>query len=245
MNALTIRKYLINALIGCLVALGGVAIIAVLIGGMTDLVWRSVGTIFSAVIHIAIILIAIPVKPPVKATTPVQVKRNSARSLMINVVIGLATASLVTSTLGVWSVIDSLTTSRFISSYFVVLLAAIYALTFYYIEIVNAKMHYYAQAVYGIVTVLAAIAIAATFEPRLMVDNFMLGRIMLALAIALIVITLVVAILHHVYLQNHPELNKKEGNQPVGAGRIFLIIIFILVVIPILSRFIFALFYIR
>lgn len=205
MAAADVRKYLIQALIGCLVALGLVAIAAILIGGITGFVWRAMGAIFLAAGHIGVVLAILPTATPTVTDSPVQLKLTQVHMATINAMLGLITASLLTTVLWTWQIIPSEIGGKLTATYVVILFAIIYARIVYDVEIVNPKQHNYALGIYGLITALTTLLITSIFVPELFTDAPILGRLIAALFVALIILTLIIAIFQHLYSQAHPS----------------------------------------
>ena len=250
MDTTIIRKYLIKVLIGCLVATGIIAIVAILAGNMGEITGKALGTVLAAAVHVGIVLALIPPAPRAFPDTDLGRKQSVASNALTDAIIVLATISFFTWVLGIWEILSGSTLGKLSTTYFVFLIAFVTAKIVYDMQIVNEKLRYYAMGMYGLIGLLVFLLVGVIFEPSFAdLGNGLYGRAIVAAFVAFVILALIMAILHRIFLQAHPELlpaaetttDPKTG-QPVPVSRqsmtawqIILAILVLLLVIPLLS----------
>lgn len=246
MDHTRIRSYIVKGLMGCLVVAAAIAIISILIGSMTEVAWRALSTVFVTAFHGLVILGVLSFQSSTgNEKTEVEHKQSAATALVVNTVLVLIAANFLTSTMGVWDIISDSVVGKFLLSYFMVLLAVLFARPMYGAEVINKKLHPYAVANYTILGLLTVLIIGSIFNSDLFTyGNGFYGRSMLALLIAFITNTFIMAILQHLYMQAHREQSVASTTPaPQKAGTHPLLIVGLIILALYLLPSIFGIFY--
>lgn len=233
-----LRGLLLKLLLGALIAAAGVAVIAVLIGQMNDVVWRAIGTIFSAIVHIGIVFTIVSI------TVSESAAQKRSTSFVINAAMFVAVLSFFTSIFGIWDVFQGDLAPKLYTTYAVGLFAIVHAKTLMDAEDQYKDARPYVIANYVFIVLVAAMLLGAVYVPTAwnILDGFY-GRLVAALAIIDVTLSIVIAVLHRLYLQKHPELSVKATSANYGnpsaigsGGRIIVaILLFVFVIMPLLS----------
>lgn len=93
-----LRKYFVYVLVGGLIISALIAVIAVLVGNMTDLISKSISTVAIIIIH-SLVALAF-----VSTTTANRPSKSSA--VVVNTLFAITVLSLITAMLGVWEIIS-------------------------------------------------------------------------------------------------------------------------------------------
>ena len=64
MQIQNLRAILIKMLLGALIAAAAIAVVAVLVGNVNDVLWRAIGTLFSAIVHIVLLFGVVSIAAP-------------------------------------------------------------------------------------------------------------------------------------------------------------------------------------
>ena len=101
MNVEKIRSVLIKILLATLIATSLVAVGVILLGSVSDMLWRVIWTCGAGIIYLAVLLAILSTIPHIGND------RKSRSSLFaVNSVLALTCASYLTSILSIWTVID-------------------------------------------------------------------------------------------------------------------------------------------
>lgn len=201
-----IRSILIKILLATLIATAVVAVGVILLGSVTDLLWRVIWTFIAGVIYVGILL-------AILSTVPHIDEGPKARSslFLVNSLLAITCASYLTSILSVWTVISGDLPWRIHLAFIVVLGGVLYAKPLIDLEQKYAKIKPYIIANYAFIAlacVLTAIAIVAPGEWNLW--NSFFGRSIAAVVVICVTLSMVITVLYHLYMQQHPELRAKH-----------------------------------
>ncbi len=232
MNVQIIKNWLVKALLATLIIAAAVAVVAILIGEINDTVWRSVGTVLSAMIHIGIVFTIISFGT---GTNPLTKRSTDA---VINTTMVIAILSFFTSIFAVWGFLDAEIATKLYLTYAVVLFALLHAKTLMDVAVVYVKSKPYVLANCALIITVASLIVAVIALPSGwdMLSGFY-GRLLAATAIVDVTLSIVIAVMHRLYLQKHPELATNTAKHDTqAAGRIIVaVLLFVFVVWPMLS----------
>lgn len=236
----TIRKWFFYTLIGGLVVTAIISIIAVLIGGINDVVARSLGTTAVMVVHslIAVALLSVSTDDT----------HSKASNISLNVLVGLTIASFIASVLGIWEIVDG----AIIGNIFQLLFYALFADVLLY-GLLRSRFTDKAIATSAYVSIWTTVVFYVYLIPSVFADDMnvvlpdIYNRGMAAFSILLSTAVVVTVIFHWVYNLKHRDqliqeraevFNKGEVSQEarpqMSTGlKVFLIIIAVLFGIPI------------
>lgn len=220
-------------LLGALIIAATVAVVAVLVGNINDVMWRAIGTLFSAIVHIVLLFGVVSIAAP-------GANESNARStnLVINASMVIAILSFFTSMFGIWGVIDGDIAFKLYTTYIVILFLLIHAKTLMDVEATYAKVRPYVLANYAVMALVAVLILGVVYIP----DGFDLlssfyGRLLAAAAIIDVTLSIIVTAMHRLYVQKNP-LVQAEGTpaqKTSGIRIIAVILFFVFVVWPLFS----------
>lgn len=228
-NYRQLKSLLIKVLLGCLIAAASVAVVAILIGSMSEVVWRSIGTIFSAIIHIGIVFAIISI------TTSGNSKVARTTDFVVNASLVIAICSFFTSVFSTWDVLDGEIAAKLYATYIVLLLSVLHGKTLLDVEAVYQKVKPYVLANLVFIGLVAAMVLGVVYvdEGWRLLDGFY-GRLLAASAVISVTLSVVVAVMHRLFIQKHPELQTVKAKH--SAGRIIVaILLLVFVVFPLIS----------
>lgn len=206
------RRQFLQVLFACLLASSGVAVVAVLSGGFTEVLTKALWTILLMAIHTILSL------GYVNYTTenPIEESKNSSE-FFSNLIFGLIVASFVTSILGVWGVFNPTVTGKMYGLYGVLLFADIHAELLYRLRSINKNIDNVIYANYGLMAVVVIMIAIVIFSPDLESLGSVFYRILAAFGILDTTATLAAAIMYKMHLQKHPDvaksLNESSNNK--------------------------------
>lgn len=228
------RSLLIKVMLGCIIAAAGVAVIAILVGNMGEVAWRAIGTLLSAIIHIAIIFGVMSMNAP---TTP-ELARSS--NFAINSSMVIAILSFFTSMFSIWEVLPGDIAGKLYATYLIALVAILHSKTLMDIETLDSsnKTLVYANYVFiGLVSVMLMVLIYSGSAGQLLSGFF--GRALAASAIIDVTLSIVLAVRARLYMQKFPEL--RERYAPKGGGspvvRVIVILFVLIFIVPTFIQF--------
>lgn len=237
MDRIQLRSVLIKLMLGCLIVAAAVAVVTILIGEFTDTTGKALGTVFAALIHIGIVLGLVSMAAP-----EAKVLQKSSDAV-VNISIGIAVLSFLTSVFGIWDMLQGETLGKLYLTYIVALVAVLHVKTLLDIQLMYKKVTPYVYANYVFVVLVACMILGLVYSPdgSDLISGFY-GRALAASAIIDVTLSVVVAVMYRLYLQQHPKEQSKA--HPSGAGSvvrvIFVLLFFFLVILP-LSRMFFGL----
>lgn len=237
MDRLQLRSILIKLMLGCLILAAAVAVITILIGDFTDTTGRALGTVFAALIHIAIVF------GLVSMTVPASKELQKSSDFVVNMSIGIVVLSFFTSIFGIWEVLEGEILGRLYLTYLVALFVLLHGKTLLDVQTLYAKAKPYVYANYVFVAVVALMILVLVYSPdRAELISGFYGRALAAAAIIDVTLSVIVAVMHRLYLQQHPQEQQLKPAQASSGVRIVLILLFFFFIIWPVSRLFFGLF---
>lgn len=206
-----IRSILIKILLATLIATAVVAVGVILLGSVTDLLWRVIWTFIAGVIYVGILLAILSTVPHIG-----EGPKSRSSLFVVNSLLALTCASYLTSILSVWTVISGDLPWRIHLAFIVLLGGILYAKPLIDLEQVYQKIKPYIYANYAFIAaacILTSIAIVAPGEWNLW--NSFFGRTIAAVVVVCVTLSMVITVLYHLYLQQHPEIRSKHATLPV------------------------------
>lgn len=190
------RKWFFYILIGGLVVSAVIAIIAVLVGEMNELVIRSLGTTLIMAFHAAV---------GVGFFAAASNSKNSAADdVVYNTLIGLTVASFITSVLSIWEVITGPIVSNLYELYFDAFLASVLVFC-----LLHARMSDPATGMSAKISIGTTIAFLAYLIPGIFAETGSLPAVydrgVAAFAILLSTSVVITLIFHWVYAIKHRD----------------------------------------
>lgn len=232
MNIQQLKSVLIKALLGSIIVAAAVAVVAILIGEMNSTVERSLGTVVSAVLHIVIVFIILSLSTSGNPTTKRSTEMVISSSMLV------AVLSFFTSVFAIWGLLGGELATKLYVSYMIILFAILHVKTLLDITAVYAKARPYVVANYVFIALVAAMLLRAVHIPSgfEMLSGFY-GRLLAALAIVDVTLSITIAIIHRLYLQKHPELPTPTSNHDTNSvfRLILAVLLFIFFICPMLS----------
>lgn len=239
-NADKIKRFFFQVLIGCLLAFAGIAVAAVLIGGFTEVLGRSIGTIAMVAIHSLLSFSYI-------SETEKRGKNEGYQTIdfFSNFVFGLIAASFITSIFAMWEILGGDITFRLYMLYGVLLFATLHSDALYRIRRFDSKIDLLVTANYLVMAVVVALLCMVIFAPTASDLGELFYRILAAIGIIDATMTITAIIMHKMFLQKHPELIETSKNSEAPKKNIwhnpFIIIIIIFLLLQALGLIIGAL----
>ncbi len=224
-----LRSFLIKIMLGCVIAAAGVAVVAILAGTMGEVAWRAIGTLISAMIHIAILFGVISMSAP---TTP-ELARSS--NFAINSSMVIAILSFFTSIFGIWDVLPGDVAGKLYATYLIALVAILHTKTLMDIETLDSKNKGLVYANYAFIVLVAVMLMVLIYSDNAgeLLNGFF-GRALAASAIVDVTLSVVLAVRARLYMQKFPELQDRYA--PKGGGsptaRVVVILLVLIFVLP-------------
>lgn len=220
-------------MLGCLITASSVAVIAILIGSFDSIVWRSLGTVLSAIIHIGIIFIVLSMTSSDDENPAIVRSTNFA----VNSAMLIATLSFLTSVFGTWGILDSEVAFKLYTTYAITLFVILHAKTLMDIKAINSKTSPYVYANYAVMGVVALLIAGVVWIDADLLNGFY-GRLLAASVIIDVTLSVIIAVMQRLYIQKHPELtaNKAVNDSSYGASRLIVaLLLFMFVVFPLIG----------
>ena len=238
MNRGQLRSVLIKLMLGCLIAAASVAVLTILIGEFTDTTGKALGTVFAALIHIGVVF------GLVSMTTSTVKELQKSSDIVANISIGIAVLSFFTSIFGIWDVIGGETLGKLYMTYIVALFVLLHGKTLLDVQTVYSKVTPYVYVNYAFVVLVACMILGLVYSPdRLELISGFYGRALAASAIVDVTLGIIIAVMHRLYLQQHPPEQAVAARGGMNSGvRIVLVFLFFFFVLWPLSRIFFGLF---
>lgn len=226
LSAVEFRGLLIKLLLGSLVMAAGVAVIAILIGSMTDVVWRSISTILVAIFHILIVfgIVSMPVTEQNEAA-----RRSS--NLLMNATVTLVVLSFFTAIFHIWEVFTSDISIKLYMTYVVVFAGLVHAKVLMDAEAIYTKLRPYVYANYAFVALVTILILGVIYAGESafdLLDSFY-GRLLAASAVVDVTISMVIAVLQKLHAQKNPQLYQNAQEAHFSAGRIIVVLLLMLI----------------
>lgn len=194
-----LRKLFIQTLVGSLIAAAALAVIAVLLGGFTDILGRTLGTILIVAAH-SIVGLGI-----------VHTNENQNDAQMLNVFTNtsfvIVVLSFITSVFGIWELLPGELVGRLYLTYLVILFATLHGEMLAKSLNKEAYIDKIVWANYGIMAVVVALILPVIYieDASVLLGDFYF-RLLTAFAIVDATLTILAMIFYKVYLQKHPKV---------------------------------------
>ncbi|QQS18785.1 hypothetical protein IPL68_01810 [Candidatus Saccharibacteria bacterium] len=204
-NTQNLRSLLLKIMLGCVIAAAGVAVVAVLAGSMGDAGWRAVWTVFSAMIHTALLF---GIVSTTATNNPLLVR---STNMVINTSMVVAMLSFFTSVMGIWGVMDGGLAARLYATYIVSLFLVLHGKSLMDIQVQFEKVRSYVRVNYLFMVIVACLILGVVYAPdgSSILSGFY-GRLLAASAIVDVTLSIVVIGMYRLYIQKHPELEEKQ-----------------------------------
>ncbi len=231
MDKVKLRADLVKLMLGCLVAAAAVAIVTILIGRFDSTTGRALVTVFSALFHIAVVFGLVSMTASKVDVAP------KATDFVINSSIVIAVLSFFTSVFGIWEVISGDVSGKLYVTYVVALFVLLHAKTLIDVQVVYEKVRPYVMANYVFIAIVATMILGLVYLPdgSTLISGFY-GRLLAASAIVDVTLSVIVAGMHRLHLQQHPELVAQQPTRSHSGSRILIVLLlFFFVVLPMLQ----------
>jgi hypothetical protein len=199
MNLAGLKSFFMKVMIGCLVAAGFVAVVAVLTGEFSDILGRSLGTICLIALHALVSFSYIDFTEKQKSDKELSFFNNTTFVILV--------LSFFTSLFGVWGLIDGELIAKLYATYFVLLFAVLHGEVLYKITGKDDKITNIVYTNYAFM-----VAVVLMILPVIYADAATLGdfyyRLLAALGIIDATLTLVAIIMFKMYLQKNPKTDQ-------------------------------------
>lgn len=217
MNFESAKRFFFRILIACLVAAASLGVVTVLMGHFSDVLAKTLFTIFLVAAH-AIISFGF-------ISTNEKQKTLENLTIFTNVTFGVIVFSFITSIFGVWGIISGDLVGKLYSVYFVLLFATLHGEVLATMVKVQSDLAKYVIANYFFMLVVVVMLMPVIFVS----DKADLGsfyyRLLAASGIIDATLSMVAIILHKLYLQKNPQTNdlafsspRTLGSTAMGAG---------------------------
>lgn len=237
MDRVQLRSILIKLMLGCLIVAAAVAVITILIGDFTDTTGKALGTVFAALLHIGVVF------GLVSMTTPTSKELQKSSDFVVNVSIGIAVLSFFTSIFGIWEILEGEILGKLYITYVVALFVLLHGKTLLDVQTLYAKVKPYVYANYVFIALVAFMILGLVYSPdRVELISGFYGRALAASAIIDVTLSVIIAVMHRLYLQQHPQKQKEQPSHAGSGVRIVLIVLFFFFIIWPLGRMFFGLF---
>ncbi|MFZ1459059.1 MAG: hypothetical protein WAT17_04225 [Candidatus Saccharimonadales bacterium] len=227
-----LKSLLIKIMLACLIAAASVAVLAILAGSMGDVAWKAINTIISAIIHIGILFAVLSMTSD---RNPLLQKSND---FVVNTSIVITILSFFTSIFAMWDIMTGALPFRLYATYALVLFMVLHAKTLIDVEVVYNKVKPYVYANYAFMVLVAILILGLVYVDNSwgMLDGFY-GRLLGASAIVDVTLSMVIAVMHRLYTQKHPELKQQEqAHHSSPTGKIVVaLLLFVFFVWPLIS----------
>ncbi len=192
----SLKKVFIKVLIGSLIAAAVVAVLAVLIGQLNDILWRSLATLSLVALHALASLFYI--------RTSEQSHEIEDLTFFSNSVFLIIILSFVTSIFGTWKLFDGELVGKLYETYFVLLFASLHGELLYKSTKFEAYIDNLVKINYGFMAIVICMLLPIIFLGDTAFGDFYY-RALAAAAIVDATLSILVVIFHKLYLQKHPQ----------------------------------------
>ena len=222
MDKIKLRSTLIKSMLYCLVTAAIVAVVTILIGKFTDTTGRALGTVFVALLHIGIVFGLVSTIASKK--TDVSPK---STEFVVNASILIVVLSFFTSVFTIWQVMTGDLPLKLYTTYVVALFAMVHTKTLIDVDVSYRKVRSYVQANYVFIGVVALMILGAVYasDAHALLSGFY-GRLLAASAVVDVTLSVIVAVMYRLYLQQHPELVKEKPARSHSSLRVILAVLF-------------------
>jgi len=238
MDRKQLRSVLIKLMLGCLILAAAVAVITILIGEFTDTTGKALSTVFAALIHIGVVF------GLVSMTTSREEAQQKSSDVVANISIGIAVLSFFTSIFGIWDMIGVELLGKLYMTYVVALFAVLHTKTLLDVRVVYKKVTPYVYANYAFIGLVSLMILGLVYLPdRVDLISGFYGRALAASAIIDVTLGVIIAVMHRLYMQQHPVNPAPGAVAHVSSGtRIVLVLLFFFFVMWPLAQLFFGLF---
>jgi hypothetical protein len=146
---------------------------------------------------------------------------------VVNTAILIAVLSFFTSVFAIWHVLTGSVPLRLYTTYVVALFALIHIKTLIDVDVTYWKVRSYGLANYLFIMIVAALILGVVYAPDAssLLSGFY-GRLLAASAVVDVTLSVIVAVMYRLYLQQHPELVAAKPARSHSAVRIVLAVLF-------------------
>jgi hypothetical protein len=205
------KSLFLKALIGCLIAAAVLAVVTVLVGRFNDLLAKALFTILLIAIHCLMSFAFI--------SNNEQQETFESLTFFSNATFAIIVLSFITSVLGVWSVLPGVLVAKMYAVYFILLFATLHGNV---LAQTLGKQKSITNLVYANY-VFMALVVLLLLPVIFLNDRSTLGsfyyRLLAACGIVDATLTLIVVILHKLYVQKHPTVHDAVFNIPLVVGQ--------------------------
>jgi hypothetical protein len=228
MDKIKLRSSLIKSMLYCLVAAAAVAVVTILVGKFSDTTGKALATIFVALLHIGIVFGLVSVVASHKNDPSPR-----ASDFVINASIAIAVLSFFTSVFAIWQVVDGNLALKLYTTYVVALFVLVHVKTLIDVDVLywKAKRYVYANYLFIAVVALMIVGVVYAHDGQALLSGFY-GRLLAASAIVDVTLSMIVAVMYRLYLQQHPELVAEKPVRARSVIRIILTVLFFIFVVP-------------
>lgn len=208
MNLTNLKRLFLKSLIGCLVAAASLAVVTILMGDFNDVSAKALVTILLVAAH-CLISFGFIVNNERQETF-------ENLSFFANATFILIVLSFITSVLGVWGILPGSLVGKLYALYFVLLFATLHGEILAKTLGKQGSINNLVSANYVFMGVVVLMLLPVIF----LEDSSSLGsfyyRLLGAFGIVDATLTLIVVIMHKLYVQKHPALQDNVFNAPDG-----------------------------
>ena len=220
-------------MLGGLIVAAAVAVVTILIGDFNEITSRALGTVAVAMFYILLMLGIVSI-----ATPKSEIEYKSSE-IVVNISIVLALLSFFTSVFGIWNIIDGELALKLYFTYTVLLVTVLHSKFLFDIQQVYTKMKPYIYANYIFIFVVAAMLLVFVYVPeRVDLLSGFYGRLLAASALIDATLSVIIGVMHRLYVQQHPELSSAQSARSSNIGQSFLRFIALFFLVFLLLRFI-------
>jgi hypothetical protein len=231
MDKLKLRATLIKLMLGCLILAAAVAIITILIGKFSDTTGKALGTVFVALLHIGIVFGLVSMTASKEDVSP------RTTDFVINSTVLIAVLSFFTSVFAIWGLLAGDIALKLYVTYVVALFVLLHGKTLIDVETVYPRVRPYVYANYVFIAAVAAMILGLVYasDSSSLLGSFY-GRLLAASAIVDVTLSVIVAVMHRLHLQQHPEIAaSKPGGAHSGSRVVLIVLLFFFVILPLLQ----------
>ncbi|HVS58666.1 MAG TPA: hypothetical protein VHD60_02925 [Candidatus Saccharimonadales bacterium] len=238
MDKIKLRSTLVKSMLYCLVAAAAIAVVTILIGKFSDTTGRALGTIFVALIHIGLVFGLVSMLTSKKTDVS-----PGSTEFVVNTSIIIAVLSFFTSVFAIWQIVGGTLPLRLYTTYVIALFALVHVKTLIDVDVQYWRVRSYVLANYVFIAIVSLMLLGDLYvhDPAALLSGFY-GRLLAASAVVDVTLSVIVAVMYRLYLQQHPELVVEKPARAHSALRIILaVLFFFFFVAPLLLSFVGAL----
>lgn len=191
-----IKNLVIKILIGCLVAAAALAVVAVLVGGLSDILWRAIVTLILVAGHAVAALTYI--------STSEHSEGKEELGFFSNAVFVVIILSFITSVLGTWNLLSSSIVWKLYGTYLVLLFAVLHGNMLHQSTGKTSTIDNIVKFNYLFMVIVVGMILPIIYFDTGSFDG-LYYRFLSAFAIIDATLTIVAVALHRLYLNKHPK----------------------------------------